>query len=186
MNTKTFFLLLIVAIYLIGCEKESNVSLIYNLNEPDSLSAYDYEIYNLIANPFIPKKDQIFVLQATQFVDIDTIRLREVEGIDVLLIRDYFNKIDYNYYLNENSFSTENNVILVPENSSDRNVFDEIYNSPKFRTLSIITYNDDYTNAIVGATDREDWGWIYYTYYLKKEDNKWLVIWSSVYSIGYI
>jgi hypothetical protein len=186
MNTKILFLALMVATSFIGCNKETHDNLVYNLNEPDTLTSDDYEIYNLIANPFIPKREIIFIYQATQLVDIDTIGLKEVDGVDVLLIQDYYSKIDYNIYLNEDSFSFENKVILVPENISDRNVFDEIYNSPKVRDLSIIAYNDNFTKAIVGASDRADWGWIYYTYYLKKEDNKWLKIWNSEYAIGYV
>jgi hypothetical protein len=182
MNTKIIFLALIVATFFIGCNKETHDNLVYNLNEPDTLTADDYKIYNLIAHPQIPKGEIIFIYQKTIFTYLDTSLLKEVDGMDNSLIQNYYSKRDIELYLNEDSFSYDNNVILVPVNVNDNAIFNEIYNSPKVRVLSNIGYNENFTQAIVGAEDGSGGCSFYYNYYLKKENNNWFIKWNCHYA----
>ena len=183
MKSIRFFIILVVAIILLGCEKESNKNLIYNLDKPNIFTADDYEIYNLIFNPYNPKQEEVFIDQKTAYVQIDTNELSKNVGVRNLLIQNYYSQKDDNKYLNENSFFKENNVILIPDDNDDRYIFNEIYNSPKGRFLSNIGYNEDYSEALVGAIDRIDCGMIYYTYYLRKENNEWSINWNNIYGI---
>jgi hypothetical protein len=182
MKTKILFLFVIVAIILFGCKKEINDASIYNLHEPNTLTTDDYEIYNLIANSNISVGEITFIDQKTHYVDIDTFRLKQFAAIEEIMIQNYYSRNDTSLYLNEDSFSIQNNVILIPENVNDRNVFKEKYTLHRSRALSNISYNVNYTQAIVGVMEMADYGCIfYYTYYLKKENNKWLIIWNSKY-----
>ena len=172
-----------VAFIFLSCEQETNDKLIYNLNEPDILASDDYNIYNLIANPYSPKLEKIFIDQKTGYVEIDSIELRNINGFNNLLIINYNKEKLHNKFLDEDSFLNENNVILIPVNDDDRNVFNNIYNSPHGRFLSNIGYNEDMSEAIVGVIDRIDCGMMYYTYYLKKANSIWSINWSSNYGI---
>lgn len=183
MKIKTLFLVLMVAFSFLGCEKETRENLIYYLNEPDVLTPDDYEIYNLIANPYTPKLERIFIGQKTTYVPLDTNELRKIEGFDEVLIINYSKEKYISKYLDEDSFSNENNVLLIPANENDREIFDQIYGSPSGRFISNIGYNAERTEAIAGAIDRMDCTMFYYSYYFRKENNKWWVIGGSIYGI---
>lgn len=176
-------LILCGIIFSFGCEKKSDDKLIYNLNESDTFTSDEYEIYNLIVNPYTPKLDTVFIDQKTAYVYIDSLGLKKIDGLNELLIQEYKSKKNVKKYLDENSFSNENNIVLIPDTEKDRNTFNEIYNSQQGRFLSNIGFNENLTEAIVGAVDRIDCGMIYYTYYLEKENNNWIIIWNSMYGI---
>jgi hypothetical protein len=178
MKIRTLFILLMLIA--IGCKKDTNDNLVYNLHEPDMLTADYYDIYNLITSPDTLEGQIIFIYQKTQNVYLDTARLKEVDEIDDLLIQDYYRKENGEIYLNEDSFLSDNNVKLIPENSSDRDIFNQIYNLPRGIALSNIGYDEDISEAIVGSFEIKDDGCIYYNnYYLKKDNSRWTKLWSE-------